>query len=98
MAELADSVDTVITIPNDRLLQTDKDTGFFDSFRMADDILRQAVQALATLSPFPLYQPRFCGCEDRDARHGVCSDGHSDGQRQTIVLRSRHAGHLKPLA
>jgi cell division protein FtsZ len=53
MSELAESVDTVITIPNDRLLQTDKDTGFFDSFRMADDILRQAVQGISDIITVP---------------------------------------------
>ncbi|MCH7977612.1 MAG: cell division protein FtsZ, partial [Acidobacteria bacterium] len=37
LADLAESVDTVITIPNDRLLQMGEDTGFFESFRLADD-------------------------------------------------------------
>jgi cell division protein FtsZ len=53
MAELAESVDTVITIPNDRLLQMDKDTGFFDSFRLADDVLRQAVQGISDIITVP---------------------------------------------
>jgi len=53
MAELAESVDTVITIPNDRLLQLDKETGFFDSFRMADDVLRQAVQGISDIILVP---------------------------------------------
>ena len=53
MAELADSVDTVITIPNDRLLAMDQDTGFFDSFRLADDVLRQAVQGISDIITVP---------------------------------------------
>ncbi|MBI1954937.1 MAG: cell division protein FtsZ, partial [Acidobacteria bacterium] len=53
LTELAESVDTVITIPNDRLLQMDKNTGFFDSFRLADDILRQAVQGISDIIVIP---------------------------------------------
>jgi cell division protein FtsZ len=53
MAELAESVDTVITIPNDRLLLMDKDTGFFDSFRLADDILHQAVHGISDIITIP---------------------------------------------
>ena len=53
MQELAESVDTVITIPNDRLLQLDGDTGFFESFRLADDVLRQAVQGISDIITIP---------------------------------------------
>ena len=53
MAELAESVDTVITIPNDRLLLLDKDTGFFDSFRLADDVLHQAVHGISDIITIP---------------------------------------------
>src|ERR1700733_8778905 len=41
MQELLDSVDTMIVIPNERLLDVAKDAGFFESFRIADDVLRQ---------------------------------------------------------
>ena len=47
LKELAASVDTMITIPNDRLLQMEQDAGFFESFRLADDVLRQAVQGIS---------------------------------------------------
>jgi len=53
LAELAGSVDTLITIPNDRLLQLEQDTGFFDSFRLADDVLRQAVQGISDIITVP---------------------------------------------
>ncbi len=53
LADLAESVDTVITIPNDRLLQMGEDTGFFESFRLADDILRQAVQGISDIITIP---------------------------------------------
>ncbi|MBI4472728.1 MAG: cell division protein FtsZ, partial [Acidobacteria bacterium] len=43
--DLKECVDTVITIPNERLLATlERGTSLFDAFRIADDILRQAVQ------------------------------------------------------
>jgi cell division protein FtsZ len=53
LAELGESVDTVITIPNERLLQLDKNAGFFDAFRLADDILRQAVQGISDIIVIP---------------------------------------------
>ncbi len=52
--ELGSSVDTVISIPNERLLQTvTLDTSIQDAFRMADDILRQAVQGISDLITRP---------------------------------------------
>ncbi|TSC92634.1 MAG: cell division protein FtsZ [Candidatus Berkelbacteria bacterium Licking1014_7] len=48
--ELKDKVDTLITIPNDRLLQViDKKTSLFDAFGIVDDILRQGVQGISDL-------------------------------------------------
>ena len=50
LTELAASCDTVITIPNEKLLTlAPKGTGFFEAFRMADDVLRQAVQGIADI-------------------------------------------------
>jgi cell division protein FtsZ len=51
--ELLDSVDTMITIPNEKLLAVAKDAGFFESFRVADDILRQAVQGISDIITIP---------------------------------------------
>jgi cell division protein FtsZ len=54
LAELASTVDTVIAIPNDRLLSlVPRGTSVFDSFRIADDILRQAVQGIADIITTP---------------------------------------------
>jgi cell division protein FtsZ len=53
LAELSESVDTIITIPNERLLQMEKNTGFFDAFRLADDVLRQAVQGISDIILIP---------------------------------------------
>jgi cell division protein FtsZ len=50
LGRLAGIVDTVIAIPNDRLLKlVPKGTSFFDSFKTADDLLRQAVQGISDI-------------------------------------------------
>jgi len=48
------SVDTLITIPNDRLLQVvEKKTSIVDAFKIADDVLRQGVQGISDLIAVP---------------------------------------------
>ena len=49
MKELLESVDTMIVIPNEKLLVVAKDAGFFESFRIADDVLRQGVQGISDI-------------------------------------------------
>jgi cell division protein FtsZ len=52
--ELRGNCDTVITIPNDRLLEVlDRDTSMLDAFRVADDVLRQGVQGITDLITMP---------------------------------------------
>jgi cell division protein FtsZ len=53
LAELIESVDTTIVIPNEKLLAVAQDAGFFESFRVADDILRQAVQGISDIITIP---------------------------------------------
>jgi cell division protein FtsZ len=54
LRELKTAVDTVISIPNERLLETvNLDTSIQDAFKMADDILRQAVQGISDLITKP---------------------------------------------
>jgi cell division protein FtsZ len=54
LADLASTVDTVIAIPNDKLLSiVPKGTSFIDAFRTADDVLRQAVQGIADIITTP---------------------------------------------
>ena len=48
--KLREAVDTLIIIPNDRLLQTiDRDTPLMEAFKVADDVLRQGVQGISDL-------------------------------------------------
>lgn len=51
---LKNNVDTLITIPNEKLLQVvEKQTSVLDAFRMADDVLRQGVQGISDLITVP---------------------------------------------
>jgi cell division protein FtsZ len=53
ISELMESVDTTIVIPNEKLLAVAEDAGFFESFRIADDILRQGVQGISDIITIP---------------------------------------------
>jgi cell division protein FtsZ len=54
MNDLADAVDTMITIPNERLLATvDRSTSMSAAFETADDVLRQAIQGISDLILVP---------------------------------------------
>ena len=54
LADLAATVDTVISIPNDRLMKlAPKGTSFLEAFKMADDVLRQAVQGISEIMLTP---------------------------------------------
>ncbi len=52
--ELAEHVDTLITIPNDRVLQIiDKKTSLLEAFKIVDDVLRQGVQGISEIITIP---------------------------------------------
>src|ERR1700689_2241672 len=53
ISELMEAVDTTIVIPNEKLLAVAQDAGFFESFRVADDILRQGVQGISDIITTP---------------------------------------------
>lgn len=54
ISELKAKVDTLVTIPNDRLLQVvEKRTSIVDAFKMADDVLKQGVQGISDLIAIP---------------------------------------------
>ncbi len=54
IANLKENVDTIITIPNDRLLQVvDKNMPIMQAFKVADDVLRQGVQGISDLIAVP---------------------------------------------
>jgi cell division protein FtsZ len=51
--DLIECVDTMIVIPNEKLLAVAKGAGFFESFRIADDVLRQGVQGISDIITIP---------------------------------------------
>ncbi|MDQ3701529.1 MAG: cell division protein FtsZ [Chloroflexota bacterium] len=54
ISALRDKVDTLITIPNDRLLQVaDKKLPMVDAYKLADDVLRQGIQGISDLITIP---------------------------------------------
>jgi len=54
LMELATTVDTVISIPNDRLIElVPRGTSVFEAFRIADDVLRQAVEGISNIITTP---------------------------------------------
>ncbi|MBI2685339.1 MAG: cell division protein FtsZ [Acidobacteria bacterium] len=54
LADLASTIDTVISIPNDRLMKlAPKGTSFLEAFKLADDVLRQAVQGISEIMLTP---------------------------------------------
>jgi cell division protein FtsZ len=68
---LRDACDTVIIIPNDRLLEVlEKNTAMLDAFRIADDVLRQGVQGITDL----ITQPGLINLDFADVRT-VMQDG-----------------------
>ena len=68
---LRGACDTVIVIPNDRLLEVlEKNTAMLDAFRIADDVLRQGVQGITDL----ITQPGLINLDFADVRT-VMQDG-----------------------
>ncbi|MCE5236754.1 MAG: cell division protein FtsZ [Clostridiaceae bacterium] len=53
IAALKESVDTLITIPNERLLDTVGNVSLIEAFRIADDVLRQGIQGISDLIAVP---------------------------------------------
>src|SRR6185437_1195650 len=86
-AELMDSVDTTIVIPNEKLLAVAQDAGFFESFRVADDILRQGVQGISDIITIPgIINRDFADVKAIMARMGyaVMGTATANGSRRAI--------------
>lgn len=73
MAELINSVDTLIVIPNEKLLAFAQDMGFFECCRVADDVLRQAVQGISDIITVSGYINR----DFADVRMTMAGMGHA---------------------
>ena len=83
---LRDHVDTLIIIPNDRLLQVvEKQTSVVDAFKMADEVLRQGVQGITDLITIPgLVNLDFADVRTimTDAGSALMGIGEADGENR----------------
>jgi len=86
--ELRECVDTVITIPNQKLLyMVDRSKTLADSFKIADDVLRQAVQGISDLITIPgLINLDFADVKATMAGMGIAlmGTGYSTGENRAI--------------
>jgi cell division protein FtsZ len=92
IAELMESVDTTIVIPNEKLLAVAENAGFFESFRVADDILRQGVQGISDIITIPgIINRDFADVKTIMARMGyaVMGTATASGQNRTTEAARR---------
>ncbi len=94
--ELAKKVDTLIIIPNDRLLQVvEKRTSIIEAFKVADDVLRQGVQGITDLITVPgSHQPGLRRRAHHHEERRLGPHGHRRGQRGEPRGGGGADGHL----
>lgn len=86
---LSKHVDTLITIPNDRLLQTiDRNTPLLEAFTVADDVLRQGVQGISDLiTEHGLINLDFADVKSVMSQAGsaLMGIGHGTGENRAVI-------------
>ncbi|HWE82771.1 MAG TPA: cell division protein FtsZ, partial [Gaiellaceae bacterium] len=98
---LRQACDTVIVIPNDRLLEVlDKSTSMLDAFRIADDVLRQGVQGICDLITNPgLINLDFADVRTvmKDAGSALMGIGFAEGNSETRAREAAERALRSPL-
>jgi cell division protein FtsZ len=98
MQELLESVDTLIVIPNEKLLAVAKDAGFFESFRIADDVLRQGVQGISDIITIPgVINRDFADVKTTMAGMGYAVMGTATGSGDSRAMDAAIAAMASPL-
>ncbi len=99
IANLREHVDSLITIPNDRLLtMIDKRTSMIDAFRMADDVLLQGVQGISSLIAVPgLINVDFADVQSIMANTGSALMGIGTGKGEGGAKVAAEAAIKSPL-
>jgi cell division protein FtsZ len=98
MQELLESVDTMIVIPNEKLLAVAKDAGFFESFRIADDVLRQGVQGISDIITIPgIINRDFADVKTTMAGMGYAVMGTAVGSGPNRAVEAAIAAMASPL-
>lgn len=97
--ELADKVDTIITIPNDKLLQSiDKKTSLLDAFMVVDEVLRQGVQGIAEIITIPgLINVDFADVKAVMANAGSALMGIGEATGENKAIEAAKAAVNSPL-
>jgi cell division protein FtsZ len=99
LEELRECVDTVITIPNERLLATiTRTTSLTDAFTAADDVLRQAIQGISDLILVPgLINLDFADVKTIMAGMGLAIMGTGVGEGDDRAMAAANAAISSPL-
>ncbi len=98
IAELMESVDTTIVIPNEKLLAVAENAGFFESFRIADDILRQGVQGISDIITIPgIINRDFADVKTIMARMGYAVMGTATASGQNRSSEAARRAIASPL-
>ena len=97
---LREMVDTLIVIPNEKLLAiVERRTSILDAFREADNVLRQGVQGITDLITIPgLINLDFADVRTIMAGRRLRADGHRHRQRRVARVRGRQAAISSPAA
>ncbi len=99
IAALKENVDTMITIPNDRLMDiVDKKTSLMEAFKLADDVLRQGVQGISDL----IMKPGFINVDFADVKTvmtnaGTALMGIGEGSGDNAIMDAVKAAINSPL-
>lgn len=99
LRDLADRVDSIITVPNDRLLQiVDKKTSLLDSFGVVDDVLRQGVQGISDIITVPgLINVDFADVKAIMENTGSALMGIGEGSGENRAIAAAKAAIDSPL-
>ena len=99
LTALRESVDTVITIPNERLLSViDRSTSMLDAFTTADDVLRQAIQGISDLILVPgLINLDFADVKTIMSGMGVAMMGTAMAEGSSRAMDAAHRAISSPL-
>ncbi|HEY7499942.1 MAG TPA: cell division protein FtsZ, partial [Vicinamibacterales bacterium] len=99
LAELRECVDTVITIPNERLLATiARQTALVDAFATADDVLRQAIQGISDLILVPgLINLDFADVKTIMSHMGLAIMGTGTASGESRAMDAANAAISSPL-
>ena len=96
VSAMKEAVDTLIVVPNDRLLEiVDKSTPMLEAFREADNVLRQGIQGISDLIAVPgLINVDFADVKTIMSNKGISTNGNWNGFGRKSCSRSRKKSNI----